>query len=226
MEPMEPMEQAEQVERAERQGQARRTEQAEQAGRAERTERTDRAERVEQTGRAERAERAERPQIQLKPISEELRDGCLSIFNQIIDEGETFPFDTSFSRADFDAKYVPEEPVWCAINNSGDVLGFVHIHPNNIGRCSHIANCGYSVAREYRGLGIGRKLVAKSIEVAKDLGFTGIQFNAVVSTNAFAIALYQSFGFKTIGTIPGGFRLGTVDNPVYVDMHIMFLELP
>ena len=40
-----------------------------------------------------------------------------------------------------------------------------------------------------------------------------------------AIALYQSFGFQIVGTIPGGFRQGSAENPNYVDMHIMYCSL-
>jgi ribosomal protein S18 acetylase RimI-like enzyme len=167
--------------------------------------------------------------LRLEPIREAYREGCLAIFNQIIAEGETFPFDVPFSREEFDAKYIPEEPVWCAIgrgtDGAEDVLGFVHIHPNGIGRCAHVANCGYSVRRDVRGCGIGRKLVAKSIEVAAEMGFLAIQFNAVVSTNAAALALYRSFGFQTLGTVPNGFRLGDGADARYVDMHVMHLPL-
>jgi ribosomal protein S18 acetylase RimI-like enzyme len=57
------------------------------------------------------------------------------------------------------------------------------------------------------------------------MGFRGIQFNAVVATNIAAIKLYESFGFRIIGTVPDGFRFGSADNPSYVDRHVMFLEL-
>jgi hypothetical protein len=45
-----------------------------------------------------------------------------------------------------------------------------------------------------------------------------MQFNAVVSTNAAAIALWRSLGFSTVGTIPRGFRHTTAG---LVDMHVM-----
>ena len=38
-------------------------------------------------------------------------------------------------------------------------------------------------------------------------GFTLLQFNAVVKSNASAGYLYEKLGFVTIGTVPGGFRM-------------------
>ena len=43
-------------------------------------------------------------------------------------------------------------------------------------------------------------------ELAKEMGFRIMQFNAVVQENASAIHLYEKEGFKRLGMIPGGFR--------------------
>jgi ribosomal protein S18 acetylase RimI-like enzyme len=49
-----------------------------------------------------------------------------------------------------------------------------------------------------------------------------MQFNIVVSSNARAVALWQSFGFAIVGTLPGAF-----DHPNrgFVDAYVMFREL-
>ena len=50
----------------------------------------------------------------------------------------------------------------------------------------------------------------------------GIQFNAVVATNVYAVALYEDLGFSVTGRIPGGFR-----HPEhgFVDLLIMYCDL-
>jgi ribosomal protein S18 acetylase RimI-like enzyme len=164
--------------------------------------------------------------VRLVPFDETHRADCLYILNQIIDEGVAFPWDEPFDERAFNAKYGrPGEAVWCAVDEQDRVLGFVHIKPNNDGRCSHVANCGYSVRRDARGGGVGRLLVEKSLEAARAMGFRAMQYNAVVATNERAIALYRSLGFKIIGTVPDGFRLGTPEDPRYIDMHIMYRTL-
>jgi ribosomal protein S18 acetylase RimI-like enzyme len=62
------------------------------------------------------------------------------------------------------------------------------------------------VRADLRGRGVGRALVLDCIERAKVHGFRGLQFNAVVSSNTGAIALYLKLGFRIVGTVPGGYR--------------------
>ena len=78
------------------------------------------------------------------------------------------------------------------------------------------------VAAEYRGRGIGRMLAEHSLQVAKEQGYRAMQFNAVVSTNAAAVALWQRLGFQILGTVPQGF-----DDPSHglVDLFIMHKQL-
>ena len=45
------------------------------------------------------------------------------------------------------------------------------------------------------------------IDMAEQLGFRILQFNAVVRSNRAALALYRKLGFVQLGIIPGGFRL-------------------
>jgi L-amino acid N-acyltransferase YncA len=102
---------------------------------------------------------------------------------------------------------------------SGQVLGLYILHPNNIGRCGHIANASYAVSDDARGKGVGRALVEDSIAKLALCGFTGLQFNAVVASNARAIALYEKLGFTKVGTIPGGFKNG---EGALEDIHIFY----
>ena len=53
---------------------------------------------------------------------------------------------------------------------------------------------------------MGKVLVSDSLAKAKQCGYRGLQYNAVVKSNYGAIALYLKLGFNIIGTIPGGYR--------------------
>ena len=90
---------------------------------------------------------------------------------------------------------------------SGKVYGLYILHPNNVGRCGHIANASYAVFSSCRGLHAGEKLVRHSIKKAAEIGFSILQFNAVVATNVHARHLYERIGFKGLGVIRGGFRM-------------------
>lgn len=94
------------------------------------------------------------------------------------------------------------------------IVGLYILHPNNIGRCGHIANASYAVDTDHRGEHIGEKLVDDCLVQAKQYGFGILQFNAVVETNIHARHLYERLGFVQIGIVPKGFRMkdGTYQN--------------
>ena len=106
--------------------------------------------------------------------------------------------------------------------DDGRIIGSYFIKPNQPGLSAHIANCGYMVHPEVRGRGTGGKMCEHSLKIAKELGYKGMQYNIVVSTNTQAVELWKKFSFLIIGTIPAGFRhlkLG------YVDAYIMIREI-
>ena len=138
------------------------------------------------------------------------RDLCemIKIWNDVVENGIAFPqeelLDTD-SGIDFFSSQS-----YTAVAQNGDtqeILGLYILHPNNVGRCSHICNASYAVKKEHRGLHIGEKLVLDCLKRAKELGFGILQFNAVVATNTHARHLYERLGFIQLGIIPKGFRL-------------------
>lgn len=128
------------------------------------------------------------------------------IWNQIIEAADSFPDDMTLGEEDAWAMFARQTETVCAFDN-GRMVGVYILHPNNFGRCGHISNASYAVERSCRGRGIGKALVLDSIERAKKNRFKGLQFNAVVSDNYPAIALYLKLGFTIIGMVKNGYRL-------------------
>jgi len=146
-------------------------------------------------------------------------DAVWEIFEKVIKSGDTFAFDPATPKEDMaNIWFAPTMKTYVAENN-GKISGTYFIKPNQPGLGSHIANCGYMVHPEARGMGIGKQLCTHSIYMARERGYRGMQFNLVVSTNLFAIKLWEQSGFKIIGTIPKGFHHRQLG---YVDAHIMF----
>lgn len=143
------------------------------------------------------------------------------IWNEVVDEGIAFPQEEDLT--DEGAKYFFAQQTYCgvAVGEDGKIYGMYILHPNNIGRCGHIANASYAVSLESRGLHIGEKLVRDCVVQAKAHGFGILQFNAVVATNIHARHLYERIGFKQLGTIPGGFRM---DDGHYEDICPYYIE--
>lgn len=130
----------------------------------------------------------------------------LKIWNDIVEQGEAFPQEDTLTLDTAMTFFAEQSHTGVATNDNGDILGLYILHPNNIGRCGHIANASYAVAADCRGQHIGEALVTDCLKKCRELGFGVLQFNAVVSTNLPAMALYKKLGFTQLGTIPAGFR--------------------
>ena len=144
-----------------------------------------------------------------------------AVWNDILEDGVAFPGVELYEEADFERHLKEQSAATCML--AGDELaGYYILHPNNVGRCSHVANATYCMDKAFRGRGIFSALVEKSLAEAKELGFRGIQFNAVVATNDAAIHTYVKNGFEIIGTIRGGFQL---KDGTYSNMYILYRDL-
>jgi GNAT superfamily N-acetyltransferase len=113
--------------------------------------------------------------------------------------------------------FSPGSVVYVAEADTG-VLGTYSIKPSQPGRGSHVANAGYMVAEAARGQGLGFALGEHSLETARELGFSSMQFNFVTSCNPSAVRLWQRLGFEITGTLPRVFRL---DSGELVDAYVM-----
>jgi ribosomal protein S18 acetylase RimI-like enzyme len=94
------------------------------------------------------------------------------------------------------------------------IAGTFFLKANQSGPGSHVANAGYMVSPDARGKGVGRAMAEWSLGEAKRLGFTAMQFNFVVKSNARAVKLWQDIGFEIIGEIPDAYdhkELGLVN---------------
>lgn len=150
-------------------------------------------------------------------------EGARAAWNEVVAAGDAFP-QTDELGPDEAADFFNAQSYTGVARDtgSGRVLGVYILHPNNVGRCGHIANASYAVAGTSRGRGVGERLVRHSMSTAARLGFRILQFNAVVSTNHSARALYERLGFAEIGHVPGGFRY---DNGEYADITLYYADL-
>lgn len=156
--------------------------------------------------------------LEIRPFREEDLAGMIKVWNEVVEAGESFPQIMPLSIDDAREFFGAQTLTTVAVVDN-KLFGLYILHPNNVGRCAHVANASYAVVSSARGLGLGRELVKDSLEQAARKGFRGLQFNAVVASNVSAIHLYEDMGFTRVGTIPHGFcnNMGG-----YEDMHIYY----
>lgn len=146
--------------------------------------------------------------IKIREYTEKDIQQMLEIWNEVVEEGIAFPQEEILTEETGKSFFANQ--TFCAVaeeSESGKIVGLYILHPNNVGRCGHIANASYAVGSKWRGLHIGEMLVKDCIAQAHCKGFKVLQFNAVVETNIHAHHLYEKLGFIQLGTIKGGFRM-------------------
>ena len=153
--------------------------------------------------------------ITVRKYEEKDLPDLIRIWNEVVEDGVAFPQEEYLNEETGKAFFAEQTYTAAAVDEeSGKVYGLYILHPNNIGRCGHIANSSYAVDSAYRGQHIGEKLVSDCLVQAKLHDFKILQFNAVVENNVHARHLYERLGFVQIGTVPNGFRMkdGTYQN--------------
>jgi RimJ/RimL family protein N-acetyltransferase len=141
-----------------------------------------------------------------------------SFFRDIVSQADTYAIDQNISYDDAKTLWMDSPIRTYVYEEDGVIYGSYYVKKNQNGPGSHVCNCGYMVSSAARGKGIATTMCKHSQEIAIDLGFNSMQFNAVVSTNVGAITLWEKLGFEIVGTVPKAFN-----HPKngYIDIHIM-----
>ena len=160
--------------------------------------------------------------MQIRPAINLDHDAIWNIFHEIIAAGDTYAFDPQMPREEALAYWFRADTHTYVAEEDGGVIGTYILRPNQSGAGSHVANAAFMVARDAEGAGVGRRMAEHCLSEARRMGFRGMQFNFVVSTNTRAIHLWNQLGFKIVGTLPGAFRH---PEKGYVDAYVMFRSL-
>ena len=89
----------------------------------------------------------------------------------------------------------------------GDVVGWVHIHAPEIEKLRHTAELTVGVIDEYRGHGVGTKLLDRGVDWALDHDFEKL-YNSVPATNEDAIQFLEERGWDTEAVREDHYKIG------------------
>lgn len=93
----------------------------------------------------------------------------------------------------------------------GEVVGWCDLRPRTNPTQRHSAVLGMGVVAEHRGRGLGKALLASTLERGDARGLRRAEL-IVREDNAPAVALYRRFGFAVEGRCRGYLRLDGVDH--------------
>jgi GNAT superfamily N-acetyltransferase len=144
-------------------------------------------------------------------------------FAATVEDGETYAYPEDLTSEQAAGLWMEQPPGETVVyDDGGPILGSAKMGPNRPARGAHVGTASFMVAPESRGRGVGRAMGEYVVQWHRDQGYRGIQFNAVVETNAAAVRLWLDLGFEIVGTVPGAFLS---KQHGYVGLHVMYLDL-
>jgi GNAT superfamily N-acetyltransferase len=149
-------------------------------------------------------------------------DAIWNIFHAVVAPGDTYFFDPTISRDEALAYWFAPANRCFIAEIDEKLVGTYILKPNHAALGSHVANAAFMVAPDARRAGIGRAMGEHALREVRRFGFRAMQFNFVVSTNEPAVRLWQTLGFRIVGTLPGAFRHA---HKGFVDAYVMFRSL-
>lgn len=162
------------------------------------------------------------PPITIKEAREEHTEAIWSIFQPVVEGGDTYVYPPDTPRADLDRYWLAPTMHTYVAEAGHDIVGTYILKANQPGFGAHVANASYMVHPAAQGKGVGTAMCAHSLIEARRLGFRAMQFNLVVSTNEAAVHLWRKMGFNIVGTLPGAFHHQELG---YVDAYVMYRSL-
>lgn len=157
----------------------------------------------------------------IRPATEADWSQVHTFFDRIVADGETYAYPEGLSSEEARDLWFGHEHV-VVLEEHGRVLGSAVYGPNRPGRGDHVGTASFMVDESARGRGVGRRLGEYVVAHLGELGYRAVQFNAVVETNTAAVQLWESLGFRIVGTAPAAFRSRTHG---YVGLHVMYRDL-
>jgi L-amino acid N-acyltransferase YncA len=159
----------------------------------------------------------------IRPATDDDWSEIWLFFAAIVADGETYAYPDDLTTDEARGLWMEQPPgLTVVLEDDGRVLGTAKMGPNRPSRGDHVGTASFMVDPAASGRGIGRALATYVVDWHRQQGYDGIQFNAVVETNAAAVHLWQALGFEVIGTVPGAFRSARHGR---VGLHVMYLPL-
>jgi len=152
-------------------------------------------------------------EIKIRPLSLadlRLAKEFLDFINSLIEEDAQILFNKKFSLKE-EKKWIEEEiknikkkkQIALVAKDKNKVVGIADIELRR-GRQDHVGEFGISIRKEYRGIGLGKKLMKEILKLAKKELKPKLKIIrlSVFSTNKIAQNLYKKMGFKIVAKVP------------------------
>lgn len=160
--------------------------------------------------------------VEIRRAIESDKPAIWQIIKAVIAGGDTYVFAPDASEDEMMTFWFTPDKHNYVAELDGEIVATFWLRANNPGLGKHVGNAAYMVAPTAHGKGIGKQIGLWSLDEARRLGFTAMQFNFVVKSNTYAVKLWQDIGFEIIGEIPDA-MIHTKNGPT--NAYIMYRKL-
>jgi len=142
------------------------------------------------------------------------------MFNKVVREKRFLPTLSSIEEVGNEWIDLRNHDLIIVAEIQGELVGQIQLECLEDDATQHVGEIGIIVDPDYRGKGVGSRLLEKAIKTAKHLGFEKICLSTF-HTNSNAISLYKKFGFQEVGRRKKQFKIADE----YIDEILMEREI-
>jgi ribosomal protein S18 acetylase RimI-like enzyme len=162
--------------------------------------------------------------VTIRPIAMGDTTGFRACLGTVMGERKYLAYLEPFSfahTATFIAENIERGNPQFVADDASEVVGWCDIRRENVPAYAHEGMLGMGLLPDYRGRGLGERLIRTTLAAARLAGFERISLS-VYASNERAAALYRKVGFVHEGTRVRGRKV----DGVYEDIHMMayFIE--
>ncbi|MCU4753077.1 GNAT family N-acetyltransferase [Halobacteria archaeon AArc-curdl1] len=173
---------------------------------------------------AEEEYRSDDLEFHIRPARQEDLAGIVGAIRQVAEEKTYIVAESVADEVDHQDALLRynelEARMFFVATVNDEVVGWVHIHGQELDKLSHTAELTVGVIEEYREHGIGSHLLSRGLEWSGSNGYEKV-YNSVPSTNEEAIEFLETHGWEIEAVRADHYKL----NGEYVDEVMMALKL-
>ncbi|WP_247008265.1 GNAT family N-acetyltransferase [Halorientalis litorea] len=135
--------------------------------------------------------------VTIRPARQDDIAGIVGTVRQVAREGTYIEAENVAQQLDYEESLLRhnefESRVFFVATVEDEVVGWVHLDVPEIDKLEHTAELTVGIVEEYRGHGIGSRLLERGLEWAADAGLSKV-YNSFPATNEAAIEFFEDHG--------------------------------
>jgi len=146
----------------------------------------------------------------IRPARQDDIGGIVGTIRQVVDAGTYIEAESVAQQLDYEGSLLRhnefESRVFFVADVEDEVVGWIHLDVPELDKLHHTAELTIGLIEEYRGNGIGRLLIERALDWAREEGLTKL-YNNFPATNTAAIAFFEACGGDVEAVREGHYRI-------------------